>query len=81
MDAVNRDAIALPFGRGHRGGGAENFLRGSAIMIRESSQVGGLGSMVESDIAHCPSTFVFLSRIAKNSRRHNRPADVKDVCH
>jgi hypothetical protein len=47
--------MALPFGRGHGGrSDARDFLRGSVITIRESSQVGGLGLMIESDIAHGP---------------------------
>ena len=33
-------------------------------MTRESSQVGGLGPTIEIDIAHGPSTFVFLSGMA-----------------
>lgn len=56
--------MALPFDRGHGGRSADGFLRGSIIMIRESSQVGGLGFMMERDMAHGPSTLVFLSGMA-----------------
>jgi len=56
--------MALPFGKGHGGRIAEGFLRGSVIMIRESSQVMGLGLMIESDIDHGPSALVFLSGVA-----------------
>ena len=69
--------MALPFGRGHGGKRAEGFPRGSVMTIRESSQLGGLGLMSEIDIAHGPSAFVFLSRVARNFRHHNRPVDIK----
>ena len=76
-DDDSREPTALLSGRGQGGGRAENFLRGSVITRRESSQVGGLGSTMESDIVHGPSAFVFLLGIAKNLRHHNRPIDIK----
>jgi hypothetical protein len=64
VEADNSDATGLSFGRGHGGVRAADFLRGSVIKMRESSQVVGLAFMMESDIAHGPGAFVFLSGMA-----------------
>lgn len=47
------------------------------MIIRESSQVGGLGLMMESDIAHGPDALAFLSGMAKNFKLHSRPIGVE----
>lgn len=64
MDDDNRDPTALPFGKGHGGRIFKDFPRGGVITTRESSQVGGLGFIIEIDIAQGPSAFVFLSVMA-----------------
>ena len=48
-------------------------------MMRESSHVGGLGVMMESDTAHGPNALVFLSDGSWNFRHHNRPVDIKHI--
>ena len=72
-EADSRDATALSFGKGHGGRCTGGFFRGSMMIIRESSQVGGLGLMMESDIAHGPRVLVCFSGVARNLRHHSRP--------
>jgi hypothetical protein len=67
------DDVELHFCEGHDGSCDEGFFLGSMIMVRELTQVWGLGLTIERDTVHGQGELGCLPDVDWNFRYHNLP--------